>query len=386
MENNNGIQEKKSEEDFNLYANPYADEDFKNNEVNNPNNNNKNNDEINKNNNLNDNASKNIKIKKNNNSNKKINEDIIENNNDNKMENNINNKNNIKKSPTTINKSKTQDIKKKIYTIKETGSHLYIENTKKIALMAIEKNFNKIYTVKDFTEMLNVNPMKSYQVDSILGIIDLNGNNKYLLVVSLSQIIANILGANIFNILDVDLIKITLFNENDNEKNRMVGVKKLFQTKNFYYSNDIDLSNNNIFSKNKKNRITDYCVNSSLLQYFFDNLISNDFYTKIIYGYVGSKKNIEITNNKNNNILMDILIIERVNKHLTFNTDIPNQMKEIEFISIYKNYNYNNKSNRNIFSFIFYISNEISNIKIAFNPWNNFIINELSNYSNLVCI
>ena len=259
--------------------------------------------------------------------------------------------------------------------------------------MAIEKNFNKIYLVKDFTEMLNLNPMKSYQVDSILGIIDLNGNNKYLLVVSSTQFIANILGVAIYNILDVDLIKITLFNENENEKNRMAGVKKLFQTKNFYFSNEVDLSNNNIFSKNKKNIISDYCVNSSLLKYFFDNLITNDFYSKIIYGYIGYNRNVEIKGNNNNAILVDNLIIERVNKHLSFSTDIPNQMKEIEFINFFKINNYNNDNNnnnnkniRNFFSFIIYVSNEISNTKIAFNPWNNFIKHELSFFSNIVCI
>ena len=61
------------------------------------------------------------------------------------------------------------------------------------------------------------------------------------------------------------------------------------------------------------------------LQNFFDNLISSDFYSKIIYGYIGLKKNIEInTNNNNNNnnlVYIDNLIIERVNKYLTFNTD-----------------------------------------------------------------
>ena len=134
--------------------------------------------------------------------------------------------------------------------------------------MAIEKSFNKIYQVKGFTEMLNSNPIKTYQVDSILRIIDINGNNKYLLVVSSSQLISNILWAEIYKILDVDLIQITLFNETEKEKNRILGVKTLFHSKNFYFSNEIDLSNNNLFSKNKKHFITDYCINSSLLKNF----------------------------------------------------------------------------------------------------------------------
>ena len=246
--------------------------------------------------------------------------------------------------------------------------------------------------------MLSLNQIKSYQVDSILGIIDINGNNKYLLVVCSSQLIGHVMGAEIYNVLDVDLIQITLFNESENEKNRINGVKKLFQSKNFYYSNEIDLSSS-LFANNKKNIINDYCINAFLLQNFFDNLISSDFYSKIIYGYIGLKKNIEISNNNNNNLVyMDNLIIERVNKHLTFNTDIPNQMKQVEFICIFKKKKYNNNIQNNtnnnsnkkyhiyIFSFIVYVSNEIANSKVTFNPWNNFIMSELSQYPNIISI
>ena len=252
-------------------------------------------------------------------------------NNKDKNSNNFKSNNNTNNTTKSNNISKSEEKRKPMYTIKETGSHIYIENTKKISLIAIEKSFDKIYTVKDFSEMLNLNPIKTYNVNSILGIIDINGNNKYLLIVSSSKIVANIMGADIYNILDVDLIQITLFNESENEQNRKNGVKKLFQSKNFYYCNELDLSNN-IFDRNKKNIINDYCVNTSLLKYFFDNLISNDFYSKIIYGYIGFKKNIEISNTNNSMIYMDNLIIERINKHLNFNTDIPNQMKQIEFI------------------------------------------------------
>ena len=362
------------------------------------------NENIEENNNKVDKIINNNKINDNNMSDKKSiikEEKNINNNNNNNLKDK--NSNNSKQNNNTNNKnvnnsaSKSEEKRKPIYTIKETGSHLYIENTKKISLIAIEKSFDKIYTVEDFSEILNLNPMKTYNVNSILGIIDINGNNKYLLIVSSSKVVANIMGADIYNILDVDLIQITLFNESENEQNRKNGVKKLFQSKNFYYSNELDLSNN-IFDKSKKNIINDYCVNTSLLKYFFNNLISNDFYSKIIYGYVGFKKNIEISNNNNSMIYMDNLIIERVNKHLNFNTDITNQMKQIEFICIYKSKifnkdnnnnnksNNNNKYNTNGFSFIFYISSEIANTKVAFNPLNNFIMNELSRYQNIICI
>ena len=102
-----------------------------------------------------------------------------------------------------------------------------------------------------------------------------------------------------------------------------------------------------------------------------------------------SKKNIEIKNEKNL-VMVDNLIIERVNKHLKFNSDIVNQMKQIEFICMYKRPNMNatnkNKYNLNIFTFTFYVSNEIANSNVPFNPWNHFISNELSQYPKIVCI
>ena len=388
--NNNG-----KDNDSDLYANPFSNsQEIKDKNIEN---NNSQNDV--KENGINENQ-KNIKNSLNNE--QKIEDNFIkqikENNNKNIDLNNKNSNNNSinndKKIPEAYNSSKeksnpkTSPKKPKFFLIKETGSHIYIENKKKISAMAIEKSFNKIYNVKDFNEMMNLNEIKTYSVDAILGIIDINGNNKYILVVSKSNLIANIIGADIYNILDVDLIKITLFNESENEKNRINGVKTLFQSKNFYYSNQIDLCQN-LSIKNRKNIINDCCVNSSLLKYFFDNLIPSEFYTKIIYGYVGFKKNIELKNDKNY-VLIDNLIIERVNKHLKFNSEIANHMKEIEFICMYKKNNMDSyadkKYNVNIFTFVFYVSNEIANSKVAFNPWNNFIMNELSQYPNIVCI
>ena len=371
--NNNNDIKSKSDNSLIKMKKKCANEMINNNDIKNNSNKNTNNYYINSeiNNNINNNVNKNIE--NNRNSNNAIN-------------------NNIKNS---INQ-KTKEIKNKlkIFSIKETSTHIYIENTKKVIVLGIEKSFNKIYLVKEFSDILNSNLMKTYQVDSILGIIDINKNNKYLLVVSSSQLVGNVMGSDIYNILDVDCIQITPFNENEKEKKRITYVKKLFQCKNFYYSNELDLSSN-LFNKNKKQTINDYCINSSLLNYFFDNLIPNDFYSKVIYGYVGLKKNIEINNNNNNTILMDNLIVERVNKYFNYNNDIPNQIKQIEFICIYKRNNFkenngnrNNKEkyNTNIFSFIFYVSNEITNDNIAFNPWNNFIMKELFQYLNIVCI
>ena len=392
MENNNDKEEnnksEKNENDSDLYANPFS------NSIEKDENNVKGNEQ--KENGINENENK-----KKEEENKE--EKIIENNNINEeskkiktqLENlNINEKNDnnngVKpKESNTNNKNNNQPEKKSTYfIIKETGSNIYIENIKKMSSISIEKSFNKIYQVSDFNEVLNLNIIKQYSVDAILGIIDINGNNKYILVVSSSKLIANIIGADIYNILDVDLIKITLFDESENERNRITGVKKLFQSKNFYYSNKIDLCQN-LFIKNRKNIINDFCVNSSLLKYFFDNSISSEFYTKIIYGYIGFKKNTQISNDKKL-VMVDNLIIERVNKHLKFNSEIANHMKQIEFICMYKQNNENNsnknKYNINVFTFVFYVSNEIANNNVPFNPWNNFIAKELAIYPNIVCV
>ena len=392
MENNNDKEEnnksEKNENDSDLYANPFSNSIEK--DENNIKENEQKENGINENeNNKKEEENKEEKIKENNNINEKskIIKTQLENLNIN--EKNDNNNAGKPKESNTNNKNNNQPEKKSTYfIIKETGSNIYIENIKKMSSISIEKSFNKIYQVSDFNEVLNLNIIKQYSVDAILGIIDINGNNKYILVVSSSKLIANIIGADIYNILDVDLIKITLFDESENERNRITGVKKLFQSKNFYYSNKIDLCQN-LFIKNRKNIINDFCVNSSLLKYFFDNSISSEFYTKIIYGYIGFKKNTQISNDKKL-VMVDNLIIERVNKHLKFNSEIANHMKQIEFICMYKQNNENNsnknKYNINVFTFVFYVSNEIANNNVPFNPWNNFIAKELSIYPNIVCV
>ena len=392
MENNNDKEEnnksEKNENDSDLYANPFSNSIEK--DENNIKENEQKENGINENeNNKKEEENKEEKIKENNNINEESKKIKTQLENLNINEKNDNNNAGKPKESNTNNKNNNQPEKKSTYfIIKETGSNIYIENIKKMSSISIEKSFNKIYQVSDFNEVLNLNIIKQYSVDAILGIIDINGNNKYILVVSSSKLIANIIGADIYNILDVDLIKITLFDESENERNRITGVKKLFQSKNFYYSNKIDLCQN-LFIKNRKNIINDFCVNSSLLKYFFDNSISSEFYTKIIYGYIGFKKNTQISNDKKL-VMVDNLIIERVNKHLKFNSEIANHMKQIEFICMYKQNNENNsnknKYNINVFTFVFYVSNEIANNNVPFNPWNNFIAKELSIYPNIVCV
>ena len=213
MENNNSQNENDkivdNNNDSDLYANPFSNFN-ENDNVNNDQNQEKEKENgINKNiNNSEENPSKldeNKKTEEKLNNKDKIIENVQSSKNDNIQNKNpkpleSNNSNNNEK----IN---LQEKKLKYFTIKETGSNIYIENTKKITTMAIEKTLNKLYILKDINEALNINIVKLYAVDAVLGIIDINGNNKYILVVSSSKLIANIIGADIYNILDYLLKK-----------------------------------------------------------------------------------------------------------------------------------------------------------------------------------
>ena len=209
MENNNDKEEnnksEKNENDSDLYANPFS------NSIEKDENNVKGNEQ--KENGINENENKKKeeenkeeKIKENNNINEESKKIKTQLENLNINEKNDNNNAGKPKESNTNNKNNNQPEKKSTYfIIKETGSNIYIENIKKMSSISIEKSFNKIYQVSDFNEVLNLNIIKQYSVDAILGIIDINGNNKYILVVSSSKLIANIIGADIYNILDVDL-------------------------------------------------------------------------------------------------------------------------------------------------------------------------------------
>ena len=291
--------------------------------------------------------------------------------------------------------SNNNSSKNQLYNIKVTNTDIFIENQKKNLIIRIPKNFNKkIFIVENQYEYININEIEKYQADSILGILDLN-NNKYLVIVTSSKVAAKVLGLFLFNILSVELIKISNNNEFSNDINYINEIKNLFSTKNFYFSNDFDLSlslysqykiNNydyNGNNSNKKQLKSKYLINSSLLKYFADNSIPECFYSTIIYGYVGCKIDVDL-DEKMKYLTIDIIIIERYYKrHIIINNDIPGYVKQIELICNFKNKN--NKS-KNVFSFIFYINSESMTKINEFDPCKNILVEEFEQYKNIACI
>ena len=239
---------------------------------------------------------------------------------------------------------------------------------------------------------MNVNLINTYDCDSIIGILNLN-ENKYLLIVTASKVAAKVLGSFLFNILSIDLIKITLNKESISDINTVNDIKNLFFTKNFYFSNDFDLSlslynqdkintyDYNGNNSNKKQLKSKYLINSSLLAYFVENNIPESFYSTVIFGYVGCKIDIDL----NESLMVDIIIIERYcKKNVIINQDIPGYVKQIELISNFKNKN--NKYNGKTFSFIFYINSEsMKNIK-EFNPCKSVLIEDFDQFKSITCI
>ena len=270
------------------------------------------------------------------------------------MQNNPNNSQYQSPSQSQQFPQKKQNPSLGYYTIFETRDNVYIKHQKSSKVISMDRNFQKIYEVSDYNEVLNMKYVTNFLADSILGILNINKLNKYLIVVTSSKIAAKFKGSYIYNILKVRLVKITFFQETEEEQKCVKEINGLFSTRNFYYSNDYDLSLSlSMQEKNVQN--SEYLINSSLLIPFQNFRVPKIFYSHVIFGYVGCKIDVDIkdlTNGTNRSV--DLIIIERVyKKSLLVNDDIPQQLKQIEFITVYKN----GENEKNIFSFIIYFIN-----------------------------
>ena len=283
------------------------------------------------------------------------------------------------------NEKENQIQNNKYFKIKETLNEFIIKNNKN----------NKSTKISKISQKENSNEViGKYEVDSIIGIFEIN-DKKYLGVVISSKVAAKVLNSFLFKIIKVKLIKMTNENESLSDKKLREEIENIFLTENFYFSNEYDLSlslysqfimnsydydgNNN----NKKKLISKYLINSKHLKYFIENNIPECFYSTIIFGFIGCKIDIHLDETKNE--IVDITIIERYyKKDIIINKDIPEYIKQIEFICNF--YNKNNKNNNNIFSFIFYVSSKSMNNINEFKPFNNFLGEELDNYKNITCI
>ena len=294
---------------------------------------------------------------------------------------NINYLNNNIQNSYMNNNIQISQINAKPFNIIEMEKEIFIENINQFNCIKILKdNSNKIEIINK-NDIPN-NPTKKTQADAIIGFFNFN-NIKYLGIVANSEESAMILTSKIYLIKSIELIKITNNNESPYNLSLKENIKNLFATKNFYYSNDyklsLILSQHNQYNINEK-----YLMNYSLLKIFFENNIPQCFYSQIIFGFVLGKNNISLGNNQLN-IALDIIIIERyLNGNINMNNSNLVYIKQIEFITIFKNMN-NIIANKK-FSHICYESSEsINNIKV-FVPFKIALVEELNQFKNIVCI
>ena len=303
---------------------------------------------------------------------------------------NYNNQNNPNKSEFQ-NPNQSQQSQKKPnpplnhYLIMETRDKVYIKHQKSCRVVAIDRSFEKFYEVKDYDEVLNMKMVTTIQADSILGILDINKSNKYLIIVTSSKIAAKFRGSYIYNIHNVRLVKITFFKEAEDEEKCKKEITGLFATRNFYYSNDYDLSLSlNMQEKNISDN--EYLINLSLLIPFYNNKIAKMFYSHLIFGYVGCKIDVDLKDLENgNNKSVDIIVIERYyKKSLLVNDDIQRHLKQIELITVYKE----GEKEQNCFSLVIYSCNELfyQNVKGVLNPYNDYVKKELNKFNEIICV
>ena len=272
------------------------------------------------------------------------------------------------------------------YTITVHSDCILIKHNKLNKACSIDIKTFKISENIDYNEILNKKTYRVLSAQAIIGILNYN-KNKYLILVSQSKLSAIIKESYVFRIDDVFLYKINLEQstpEKEREKEWILQIQNFLKTKNFYYSLDYDLSRDLYMQDNKIND-SNYLINLLLLEDFFKYKISKCFYCFIIFGYVGCKRDVDIKYMPNEKKLMDLIIIERTHKKsLRFLGDKPQQLRQIEFISVFKS----PLKEDCIFSTVFYLANEIfyKEIKTQFNPYNEFIRKELNYYEKIICI
>ena len=267
------------------------------------------------------------------------------------------------------------------YNLYETENEIYIEHIDKPDAIKIsrknpnliERIYNK-YSVQHFI-------FKKFQAFGIIGIFNLNFI-KYLGYVSSAEEIANTVGYKVYVINSIELLKINNINESPFLDNFKTNIKKLFLTKNFYFSIDYNISiPYNQFNRDSRTN-NKFLMNYSLLKPFLDNNIPEHFYHQIIFGFVSSQNDIPMGNNLSN--VMDIAIIERyINGNIRTNNNNLVYIKQIELITIFKDTK--NILKKTICSHITYESSEsIYSIK-AFSPFKMTLVEELNKFKNVFC-
>ena len=268
-----------------------------------------------------------------------------------------------------------------LYNLYETENEIYIEHINKFdAIKISRKNPNLIERIYNKNSVQNI-IFKKFQAFAIIGIFDINCI-KYLGYVSSAEETANIVGYKVYVINSIELMKINNINEPPFFDNFKTNIKKLFLTKNFYFSIDYNISiSYNEFNRDSRTN-NKFLMNYSLLKPFLDNNIPDYFYHQIIFGFVSSQNDISMGNNISNT--MDIAIIERyINGNIRTNNNNLVYIKQTELITTFKDMK--NFLNNTICSHITYESSEsIYSIK-AFSPFKMTLVEELNKFKNVFC-
>ena len=278
-----------------------------------------------------------------------------------------------------------KDVSLGHFTVSVCPEKIYIKHHKSNKVIFISRTEFAISEVINYDEVLNMKSYSDYQVDSILGIFNYDKSNKYLITVLKSKIAAKFKNAYIYNISNVGFIKINFAQENKEENMRINDIKNLLSSKNFYYSNDYDISKSLYVQDNGIDN-NNYLMNLSFMTDFITYQIPKCFYSYVIFGYIGCKIDIEINDiPSEQNKKLDLIIIERTHReYMLFKEEISRQLREIEFLSVYKL----DQKEDCVFSTIVYLCNEIfyQNINSVFDPYHPFIKRELDTYEKIVCV
>ena len=278
-----------------------------------------------------------------------------------------------------------KDVSLGHFTVSVCPEKIYIKHHKSNKVIFISRTEFAISEVINYDEVLNMKSYSDYQVDSILGIFNYDKSNKYLITVLKSKIAAKFKNAYIYNISNVGFIKINFAQENKEENMRINDIKNLLSSKNFYYSNEYDISKSLYVQDNQIDN-NNYLMNLSFMTDFITYQIPKCFYSYVIFGYIGCKIDIEINDiPSGQNKKLDLILIERTHReYMLFKEEIPRQLREIEFLSVYKL----DQKEDCVFSTIVYLCNEIfyQNINSVFDPYHQFIKRELDTYEKIVCV
>ena len=262
---------------------------------------------------------------------------------------------------------------------------IYIKHNKSNKIIYIRRDNFEMSEQVNFDDFLNKKHYNDFQADSIIGILNYDKKNKYLLFVGTSKIAAKFKDDYIYNIDSVNYLKINFAEVPKEEKERIRDIKNLFSSKHFYYSNTYDISKSLQIHDNDIDN-DNYLINATLLNDFRANNIPLCFYSYVIFGYVGGKIGVNIISEPEAKPKkIDIVIIERTHKeYMRFTEEISRQIRQIEFLTIYKL----EQAEDCVFSMVLYICNEIyyQNIKNVFNPYHPFIKKELDNFEKIICI